>query len=187
MIIDPLLIGLSAKARYGKDETVEHMTRLLAPDLVVRRVAFADGVREEARELWGWNGVKDAAGRTLLQEIGAHRRAEDPEYWIKRAFSKIDLGFSRTIWMIPDVRYVNEANRVRELGGEVWRIERRGRDGHPFVNGLSAIQQTHPSETDLDNYPFDQELFNVGTIDDFHWEIGRQAAAYLKRHDLLGR
>src|SRR5579883_3181143 len=73
-----LLIGLSGKPQAGKDTTAEYLVRRYG----FRRLAFADRLREECRDLFHWNGVKDAAGRALLQRHGEARRREDPDYWI---------------------------------------------------------------------------------------------------------
>lgn len=58
-------------------------------------------------------------------------------------------------WLIPDVRFPNEAEAVKERGGKVIRIERIGMD----------TSDNHPSETALDSYErFDYTIHNTGDL-----------------------
>ncbi len=153
------IIGVSGKARHGKDT----VARLIAEELnglqQVVRLGFADSLKEECRDRFGWNGEKDVAGRALLQRIGVERRSEDPLYWVRRAFSRmIDPD---TLYVVSDVRFVNEADAIRTEGGRLWRVDRVDPGtGEWFDNGLSAGLRTHASETDLDGYSFDEYLVN---------------------------
>lgn len=182
---DRLLIGLSGKAAAGKDTVMTmlgaHLTRYGAS---VVRAAFADALKLECSQLHGWNGIKDEAGRTLLQQVGVRRRAEDPMYWVRKAFEQINFLAPRTVYVITDVRFRNEANYVKEQGGEMWRIERRNPDGSRFDNGLSISQQEHPSETDLDLYPFDRVLYNDLGLGYLDIEVGSTALQYSREHSL---
>jgi hypothetical protein len=40
-----------------------------------------------------------------------------------------------------------------------------------FDNGLTEAQKNHPSEVDMDNYPFDYKILNEGTLEDLRQEI----------------
>ncbi len=153
------IIGLSGKSRAGKDSTVEIARRLLGER--VRRVAFADALRAEARnpppgyEQYRWDGMVPYTpeGRTALQNYGSRRRDENPNYWIQKAVDTIRAG-PELIWFITDVRYKNEAAAIHAIGGEVWRIVRTNPDGSIFDNGMSESQRAHPSETELDSYKY---------------------------------
>jgi hypothetical protein len=57
-------------------------------------------------------------------------------------------------WIIPDVRFLNEAEAIKERGGIIIRVDR----GSPA--------NSHKSETILDNYRFDFIISNNGTIDE---------------------
>jgi len=114
--------------------------------------------------------AKTPQARKLLQFIGteAFRKNVDDLYWVKRAAEKIrSLPPETKIVFIPDARFINEADFIREMGGEIWRIERYSVQGSydhhgdvvtrrvPFDNGLTPEQKAHPSETQLDDYKFD--------------------------------
>jgi hypothetical protein len=92
----------------------------------------------------------------LLQRVGMERREEDSEYWIKRAFAKINP--ATDIVLIPDCRYKNEAVRVKEQGGYAVNIQRLTQDGKPFI--AEDRPANHPSEIDLDDWNWDFRIVN---------------------------
>ena len=64
--------------------------------------------------------------------------------------------------VVPDVRFRNEVEAIRKVGGYVWRVERPGA-------GLKGATGAHISETGQESIP--EELFswvidNSGTLDD---------------------
>jgi hypothetical protein len=133
---------------------------------VVVRVGFADALKEECRVLYRWDGLKNDEGRALLQRVGLVRRHEDANYWIARAFEK--MTDPKTLYVVDDVRFKNEAEAIRAHGGEVWRVERYDPVTlMPFDNGLSVAAKAHVSETQLDRYIFDRYLWN-DTKDGLH-------------------
>ena len=73
---------------------------------------------------------------------------------------------------LTDVRFLNEARRVRELGGEVWRVTRPGCDGGA---ALAAGVAAHASETEQRSPEMDQyvtrEIVNDGTLDDLRVRV----------------
>ena len=70
-----IIVLVSGKAESGKDtfhQLAERYLRnrklYLDSDIDIRRVAFADGVKDIAKEM-GWNGEKDELGRSGLVKI----------------------------------------------------------------------------------------------------------------------
>lgn len=57
-------------------------------------------------------------------------------------------------WIITDCRFKNEAAAARNRGGIIIRVER----------GENIEENLHPSETELDDYPFDYVINNNGTM-----------------------
>lgn len=127
------VIGLAGKAGAGKDYTYSH---ILSGYEGVVRVAFADGVRREIEEaLLGddeagvvglnalWKKPTSEEVRALLQWWGTDfRRAQDPDYWVKKGVKRLkDLGSlpSTRLAVVTDVRFENEAQAIRDLGGIV--------------------------------------------------------------------
>ena len=86
-------------------------------------------------------------------EVGRHMFGED--FWVDTAIDKIPDG-SKVVF--ADVRFPNEANAIKSLGGEVWRINREG----------YGAANDHISEHALDNYEFDHVISNDSTIPWLH-------------------
>jgi hypothetical protein len=113
--------------------------------------------------------------RALLQEYGSDvRRADDPDYWVKRwAQSVSSIAAGRPVGechvVSPDCRFPNEARTVREMGGLLWKVERPGVDG-----------SGHVSETALAHwFDYDAVLVNDGTLADLHTQVDRLLHARL--------
>lgn len=170
-----MIIGLSGYAQSGKDT----VAKILVEDYGYSRIAFADIIRTAVYklnplvtydgmrlahlvDLEGWEIAKTLPEvRRLLQVMGSEvgRDMIDPQIWIEltlHSASKTDK------IVISDVRFRNEAEEITWRGGEVWRVSRIERD---------APINLHRSETDLDNWHFDQYISNNGTIDDLNEEI----------------
>ena len=160
-----LLIGFGNKARHGKDSAataiLEHIERRnlsIAKHydrgyaLPAQQFRFAEALYREARELHDMT-EKDAP---LLQRIGAERRAENVNYWVDQVFAGIDKFFAAQphgVAIITDVRYLNEAARIKEAGGYLINIARHNANGSLFV--APDRPADHPSEVELDGYNWD--------------------------------
>lgn len=104
--------------------------------------------------------------RKLLQWWGTEfRRSLDEQYWVKKgieAIQKLDSKWQgQVIIFMPDIRFPDEAQMIKDLGGLVFRIERPTKE-----------VDLHPSETVMDNYTdFDCVLYNNGTMEQFYQEV----------------
>ena len=166
-----MIIGLSGYARSGKDTVAETLIR----EFGFERVAFADPIREILYAMnphvggerlvpivdsYGWDVAKSKQeARELFQSLGyAARQNINPNVWIMAAFGKMRKDKN---YVIADVRFRNEANAIREFGGQVWRVERPGVEA---VNG-------HVSEWEMDGYDFDHGLSNDGTLEQLEYMV----------------
>jgi hypothetical protein len=168
-----MIIGLSGYAQSGKDSTAE----LLCLNYGYTRLAFADPMRQALMiinpkldsithvsdfvEDYGWDVAKrNPEIRRLLQVLGTDfgRKMLGDDVWIKIALSNIK---TEDKVVISDVRFPNEADAIRNLGGIVWRINRRN---HSAVNG-------HASEHAMNNYMFNHVIYNDGTLEDLADEV----------------
>ena len=168
-----MIIGLSGYAQSGKDSTAE----LLCLNYGYTRVAFADPMRQALLTInpqldsitrvsdlvddYGWNLAKqNPEVRRLLQVLGTDfgRKMLGDDVWINIALSGIK---SEDRIVVSDVRYPNEAEAIKKLGGTVWRINRHN---HTAVNG-------HTSERAMDNYMFNYVIYNDGTLDELSDEV----------------
>jgi hypothetical protein len=108
----------------------------------------------------GWDEAKEKYPeiRRLLQiggtEAGRNIFGENiwPETWYKRTKVWLKQGYDVCV---SDMRFLNEAAFVRELGGYVWRVQRSG-----CVAGL------HASESELDKIEPDQVINNDSALAD---------------------
>ena len=166
-----MIIGLSGFARSGKDTVAEMLPNY-------SRRAFADKLREaifrlnpmieggmrvqEVVNLMGWEKAKVdfAELRRLLQVIGTEvgRQMIDNDLWVKLATENLVAG-DRVVF--TDVRFPNEAAMVKALGGQVWRINRKG---------VVALND-HASEHAMTSWNFDITIENDGTLDDLHRKV----------------
>lgn len=93
--------------------------------------------------------------RERLQRFAmAARSVLGVDVWLDAALADVDPLFDDVVF--TDVRFPNEAQRIRELGGTVWRIIRPGTEP---VNG-------HPSETALTSADADVIIYNDSTLQD---------------------
>lgn len=159
------VILISGKAQHGKDTSANIMQdRLISDGKRVLSIHYADLLKHICRHYFQWNGLKDVEGRKLLQRVGTDViRKEKPDFWVD--FIITILSMFKDEWdyvIIPDCRFANEIERMKETFDTVCiRVNRPG-----FSNGLTKAQRQHPSETSLDDYPFDYNIINEGDIDD---------------------
>jgi hypothetical protein len=103
----------------------------------------------------------NASCRYLLQTLGTQwgRELVGDDVWIrawKARASKFDCVIA------DDVRFINEAEAIKEMGGEMWKVVRPSA-GHDW---------SHVSEGALDSWDgFDRILENNGTIKEFRAKI----------------
>jgi hypothetical protein len=162
------IICISGHAQHGKD-TFAGMLSDVYKERGERVLIthYADLLKYVCKAFWGWNGKKDATGRTLLQKVGTDVfRKNDPDFWVR--FMVEVLGFAAENWdrvIIPDCRFPNEIDELKKEGFDVHhiRIVRIG-----FMSPLSEEQQNHPSETALDDVTPDFTVYNHKTLSDLY-------------------
>lgn len=113
-----------------------------------------------SRETWGaTDAVTSQTVRSALQRYGteAHRDIFGADFWLDAALpyrdTPRDNGYQDALYVVTDVRFPNEAQRVRELGGTV--VE---------VVGPDTDTGSHASEQPLTP---DYAIFNTRRDDGF--------------------
>lgn len=114
----------------------------------------------------------EITGRQLLQHYGTecHRDVFDPEFWVN-ALLPVTMTYESTyrwhdnfdraqVCVITDLRFPNEAERVRELDGNVWVIKRD-----------SVQREAHISEAKLPANLVDMNIDNNGTLESFRESV----------------
>jgi hypothetical protein len=171
-------IGMAGYARSGKDTVAAY---LIEHEGYIR-MSFADPIREallaldpmvsvggyhvplrQAHGIYGWEGLKTSGVdvRGLLQRLGTEvgREMFGEDFWVEAALSRAEDGAKI---VFADVRFPNEANAIKKLGGKVYRVER---DGVGPAND-------HISERALDDYEFDAVIDNGGSIELLYSSLG---------------
>jgi len=147
-------IGLMGLAGSGKDTAAKAFMKL-----GYRRLAFADELKSLAF-YFGWDGEKDEDGRALLQELGMAARRYNARFWIQYLNKQILRERLQGPFVFTDVRFQNEADYVRSIGGIIVRIVRPGQSA-----------ENHESELKQCEVAADIEIVNDGGIEDLHNKI----------------
>ena len=166
------LIGITGKARSGKDSAAKYLWTQYG----FSRIAFADPLKEAAQAMFGlsdrqaWDDeLKEVviphwnmAPRQMFQKEGteAGRNVFGGDLWIKRFMLTYNLLKDTDDIIVPDVRFDNEAEALRSLGGIIIEV-RRGQAG------LSGSAGAHVSESGL-SLPADYVIENEGTLEELH-------------------
>lgn len=182
MVERQYIVGLAGYATSGKD-TVASM---LVKNRGFVKIAFADLLRQAVRALnpivayqslfpteirvrdalvaYGYDEskVKFPEYRRLLQAMGTEvgREIFGEDFWVDYTMRKVH-SLEANFVVIPDVRFFNEAQAIRNTGGEVIRIDRLR---------TTAVNE-HISEHALDTYTFDFTIDNDGTLADLEEKV----------------
>lgn len=170
-------VGLAGYKQSGKD-TVANIIHKNCKHLYPYRVGFADALKEEVANACGVevsyiNEHKDNF-RLILQGWGTNFRRElyGDNYWlIKMGMMLFNLSPHHQLVLIPDVRFPNEADFIRELNGEIWNVIR-----------FQDSADKHPSEISLKDYKFDYVIKNTGSMETLELNVIK---ALEQRHIIL--
>lgn len=159
-----MIIGMCGRAGAGKDEVAD----VLVKECGFMRVSVADPLKRFCREVFGWTDEQlwgashlrnqpDArwgglTPRHALQMLGTEwGRAMHPDVWIAYALRTCNDPDQR--YVIPDVRFANEADAIRNHGGKVIEVHRAGQD-------LTGAAAAHVSEAGVPRHLIDFTLVN---------------------------
>lgn len=112
---------------------------------------------DQASEIAKWSITM----REYLQLYGTegHREIFGDNFWVDQALPA-DTEHTDRLLVVTDMRFPNEIERVRELGGVCVKVERYSNSNH----------SNHSSEQNLDNL-IDIVLDNTGDLDDLKNEV----------------
>ena len=168
------IIMISGKSMSGKDTFAKLLKEQYKEEALI--IHFADLVKYYATTYFNWNGEKDSDGRYLLQFIGTDlMRSRYPTYWAEIVGKFIDAiteTYRYTTIIIPDWRFINEYDTIKEYGqicgNNVISVRvNRYIDDKPFINpNMSEHQLTHVSECELDDFSFEWVIENRSTLEE---------------------
>jgi hypothetical protein len=164
-----MIIGISGKLGSGKSFIAKQIISRLS-EYNFKEKSFADNLKKIVSILTGIDIKKittreikqkylhewDMTVGEMFQKLGTDciRNHLNNNAWIISTFSKYT---EEQNWIISDVRFINEADYVKKLGGILIRLE-----GDPLnIRQYDPRNSNHSSENELDNYDnFDMILEN---------------------------
>lgn len=177
------LIGLTGRAGCGKDTIASFLCE--ANGFV--QIALADPLRDGLKAMLGVTDeqlhrrdLKEApidwigrSPRELLQTLGTEwgREHVAADLWLRVAARRIDrikasppcLHVAGIV--VSDIRFENEADWLRDLGGQVWHI--KGQKRHQ-LDGQTAV---HSSEQHIPAKAGEPRIYNFGTLGDLYDQV----------------
>jgi len=166
-----MIIGFAGKKRSGKDTIANYLVNKYN----FRRYAFGDPVKEVCRILFGFDdeqlygdrkeeldgigitpreafqGIGTEFGRKYLHELFPTLRVERGGLWMD--IFRRNCGGGDVV--VSDVRFGNEADLIREMGGCVI-----------YLDSGYGVEDGH--ETERVDLSYDYVLENRGTLEDFY-------------------
>ena len=196
-----MIIGISGLIGSGKGTVGDILV-----EQGFTKVSFADKLKDGVSTIFGWNREM-LEGDTVESRDW---REQPDTFWSNETGTEVTPrlalqlfgtdcmrnGFHDSIWVsllkkqmtdvpgdyvIPDVRFRNEQDMIRELGGKIWRVQRGevpewyGCAMLDNTTGSSLMEEydVHASEykwIDMNN-KFDTTLYNNSTMDDLKQSV----------------
>ena len=163
------ILGITGPARSGKDTCANILQKHN-----YERYSFADPIREALKAMLNFTDrdlhfLKEeehpdygVSPRYMMQTLGTEwgRNLIHPHIWIITAHRHLERRHAENApsgFVIPDVRFDNEADFIHEQNGHIIHLERSS----------AGLQSNHPSEAGVTfNDHLDYKLSNNSTIDD---------------------
>lgn len=194
-----MIVMLSGKARSGKDTVFNILSEFshtqIFTDRQIIRYAFADRLKEIAKKIFNWNGVKDEDGRFLLICIGQILRGDirnllrkytglkniEKIVFYKKVLSDY-FDFDRNIWVDTVANQIQMNYNLNEIPvitdwrfkNEYYRMAMRfGFDEIVTlrINRPESLYLDDPSETELDDFTFNYIIENNGSLEDLQQKV----------------
>ena len=162
-----MVIGISGKIRSGKSRVAKTIIEILGKSGKEAEVkSFAEPIYKILSEIYKSdirtikkhkqantpiymkvpsNGFLESNYRQIMQSIGAGARDYgDDDIWVNALFGTNNEKFNNSdcVWIIEDLRFPNEAKRIRECDGLLIRVERKMHqpNDHSIENSLNNWQ-----------------------------------------------
>lgn len=179
-----MIIGLNGRLKAGKDTTYGIIKELYEDDYLVTQVSFAKALKSSAAasigvsvvSLENWKGDEEVyftrpdgskfTAREYLQWYGTegHREVFGDNFWVDMALPYTREGqvqkYDDAIYVVTDMRFPNEAQRVIDLGGHTVKV----------VREAETKFSAHPSEQNIDHM-IQYKLDNTGTLDELRERV----------------
>lgn len=154
------ILGLTGQKQSGKDTAADFIEQHVREWDVVR-IGFADALKEEVCKACGIELAHLEANkdkyRTILQWWGTdfRRNMYGQDYWLKQWMARAVSSRAHLI-IVPDVRFKNEAELLRQFGAKIFRVVRYG-----------LPDDKHQSETEMASLEVDEVIPNNDSLENF--------------------
>ena len=140
--------------------------------------------RETQDDFWTRETGRTITPRLVLQEFGTDcmRHGFDDGIWVSLVKQEL-VKYPNKNFVIPDVRFPNEANMIKSIHGEVWRV-RRGQDPvwmRMYQDIGVEPKEVHESEWRWAKVDFNNVIYNDLGID----ELKSQVKGLIASNELL--
>ena len=130
--------------------------------------------RETQDNFWTRETGRTITPRLVLQEFGTDcmRHGFDDGIWVSLVKQEL-VKYPNKNFVIPDVRFPNEANMIKSIHGEVWRV-RRGQDPvwmRMYQDIGVEPKDVHESEWRWANVDFNNVIYNDLGIDELKSQV----------------
>lgn len=130
--------------------------------------------RETQDDFWSRETGRTITPRLVLQEFGTDcmRHGFDDSIWVSLVKQEL-VKYPKKNFVIPDVRFPNEANMIKSIHGEVWRV-RRGQDPvwmRMYQDIGVEPKDVHESEWRWANVDFNSTIYNDLGIDELKSQV----------------
>lgn len=182
-----VILGISGKRESGKTS----LANFLEQDHGFTRVSLANPLKEMCRDLYNltdeqlYGTEKEVptkykrtdgsplTARDILIREGCLKRSIDPLFWCKKLHDQIRFlatDKTRSLFVIDDIRFLNEIKYLKGIGTKFVRLERR-----QSAIGKAALDDL--SETELDTY----DEWDAVLLEDFNRDLEdlRRFSSYL--------
>ncbi len=178
------IIGLGSSAQVGKDTAAEYLEEKYPGR--VRRVAFADKLKQVCMLLFGLTheqcygpvSIKEKVDpryglspREIMQGVGQKMREIHSDIWVDTVFLTTIPALEKEgfdCFVLSDVRYPNEGDRIHKEGGTLVNIIRDA--------GGVSVGADHSSETAMLDYKgFDYIIENNDSLGEYFKKIDKLA------------
>ena len=139
--------------------------------------------REQEDTFWSKETGRKITPRLVLQEFGTDcmRNGFFDGVWVSFVKKKI-IDNPDTNFVLPDVRFTNEADILKGMGGKVWCVK-RGPDPlwfRQYVDLDIEPKDVHPSEWRWAKVSFDHNIYNEGTKEELKSQVQGRLASTLR-------
>lgn len=174
------LIGITGKARSGKDTLAEYMKNLLP----AVSVPFAFKLKQIHKEIYGESTKKDRHG---LIGIGQKLREFDPDIWIIAWLKEVTKRVEEGQFVIAqDVRQYNEYSFLKSMGAIIIKLtadEDKRIQKIKELDGEESLKYLKDkTETELESFDYDFEIHNPYNEIQFSSEINKLVGEIIEKY-----